>query len=112
MNDRIHVVERKSVPEGDRKRHRLRRLNESTRAKYDPHARPNASMPAWVCECANENCVEAVNLTVAEYDAVRTDPTHYLVAPCNEHVMSRLQRVVERHERYWVTATFERDTPE
>ena len=60
------------------------------------------SMPDWVCECANENCTEAVTLTVAEYEAVRADPTHFLVAPSADHVVAGVERIVERHERYWV----------
>ena len=59
-------------------------------------------MPAWICECANESCVEAVNLTLSEYEAVRSVPARFIVAPCLEHVMTGLERVIERQERYWV----------
>jgi hypothetical protein len=34
----------------------------------------------FVCECSEEGCNEAVALTLAEYEAVRADPTHFLVA--------------------------------
>jgi hypothetical protein len=58
-------------------------------------------MPDWVCECAN-NCSEPVQLTIAEYEAVRSDPTHFMVAPSPAHVVEQIEDVVARHERYWV----------
>jgi len=41
-------------------------------------------------------------MTVAEYEAVRADPTHFLIAPSPEHVEAEIERIVARHERYWV----------
>ena len=35
----------------------------------------------FVCECSDEGCNASVELTLAEYEAVRADPTHFLVAP-------------------------------
>ena len=35
----------------------------------------------FVCECSDEGCNEPVELTVPEYEAVRAEPTHFLVAP-------------------------------
>ena len=35
----------------------------------------------FVCECSEEGCNEAVVLTLPEYEAVRADPTHFIVAP-------------------------------
>lgn len=56
----------------------------------------------WVCECAAEACDVPVQLTVAEYEAVRADPHRFFVAPSDDHVFPELERVVERKERYWV----------
>lgn len=81
---------------------RFRKINEEIEPTNAAHAWFEPSMPAWVCECANENCTEAVNLTVAEYEAVRADATRFLVAPSIEHVVRGVERVAERHERYWV----------
>jgi hypothetical protein len=41
----------------------------------------------FVCECSDEQCNEAVELTLPEYEAVRAVPTHFLVAP--GHVWER-----------------------
>jgi hypothetical protein len=56
----------------------------------------------WVCECADEECLEPVRLTVAEYESVRAVPSHFLVAPSDDHVFPEVERVLVRHERYWV----------
>jgi hypothetical protein len=81
-----------------------RGLNDSIRAE---HLRRGTlpSMLAWVCECGNEACLEALNLTVSEYTAVRAHPTRFVVAPGPEHVGSGFPQVAERHERYWVVDT-------
>jgi hypothetical protein len=56
----------------------------------------------WVCECADERCSQLVELTIPEYEHVRSLATRFFVAPGDEHVWPDLERVVERHERYWV----------
>jgi hypothetical protein len=81
---------------------RFRQLNEEIEPTNAAHAWFDPSMPDWVCECANEDCAQAVTLTVTDYEAVRAEPTHFLVAPSAEHVVSGVERVVERHESYWV----------
>jgi hypothetical protein len=50
-----------------------------------------------------------VDLTVWEYDAVRADPTHFVVAPSIEHAGRGVERVVERHEGFWVVEMLEGD---
>ncbi len=34
----------------------------------------------FLCECSDEECNDAVELTLADYDAVRSQPTHFLIA--------------------------------
>jgi hypothetical protein len=81
---------------------RFRKINERIEPTNAAHAWFEPSMPEWVCECANEDCAQAVQMTVAEYEAVRADPTHFLVVPSSEHVVSAIEHVVERYDRYWV----------
>ena len=81
---------------------RFRQLNEKIEPMNSAHAWFDPSMPDWVCECVDEDCAQAVTLTVADYEAVRAEPTHFLVAPSAEHVVSGVERVVERYESYWV----------
>jgi hypothetical protein len=60
----------------------------------------------WICECAADACVERIELSPAEYEAVRNDGTHFLVAPGDEHVFLEVERVSERNECYWVVEKF------
>ena len=60
----------------------------------------------WVCECAHETCLERVALAPCEYEAIRSDPTHFVVAPGEEHVLPEIERVIRRHARYWVVEKF------
>jgi hypothetical protein len=54
----------------------------------------------WVCECPNESCIERVSLTSGEYERVRADSTHFLVAP--GHVDPEVERILEQHRGFWV----------
>jgi hypothetical protein len=55
----------------------------------------------FVCECIKDDCLAPIVATLEEYDAVRTDPTHYLVAV--GHVSERdTEKVVVRTSHYWV----------
>ena len=56
----------------------------------------------WICECADETCTERIELTPQQYEEVRDNPTHFIVAPGPEHVIPDVERIVERHGRYWV----------
>ena len=78
MNDRLHLVD---VLE--QRGERLERL---------------------MCECSAMECSLLVELTGAEYLAVREDGARFVVYPDDEHVNPRIECVVARHERYWVVA--------
>lgn len=60
------------------------------------------SDPLWVCECPYQDCIEQVEMSLAEYAAVREDPTHFVVAPGEDHVVPDVERIVSKGERYWV----------
>jgi hypothetical protein len=36
---------------------------------------------SFVCECSRADCVEALTLTLEEYEAIRAEPTWFVVAP-------------------------------
>jgi hypothetical protein len=81
---------------------RYREYNERIEPHNRVHNWVDPPMPDWTCECGRETCAEPVQLTVEEYEAVRSDPTHFLVAPSSEHVISSVERIVEKQDRYWV----------
>jgi hypothetical protein len=62
-----------------------------------------AGLRDYVCECSRLSCAEIVTLSEAEYQRVRSDSTHFLVAP--GHVDERFELVVSSvEERYEVIA--------
>jgi hypothetical protein len=80
----------------------FREQNERIEGSNAAHSWVNPPFADWMCECAVETCSVAVRMTVAEYEKVRAEPTYFLVAPGNEHVVADVERVVFEHERYWV----------
>ena len=41
----------------------------------------DAAHPAFLCECANPDCVDMIVLSVAEYESIRSSPTRFPVKP-------------------------------
>lgn len=56
----------------------------------------------WICECADETCTERITMSSEEYEDLRSNPTHFAVAPDETHVIFEAERVVAAHKRYWV----------
>ena len=61
----------------------------------------------FVCECADETCTKRIGVTLPEYEAVRSDGNLFLIAPDDAHYVADVERVVEKHERFWVVEKFE-----
>jgi hypothetical protein len=78
----------------------FREVNERIRGVSESLAEA-AEYVEFVCECSQPACHEPVPLTYREYEAVRANPTHFLVAP--EHRWRpESERVISVVERYWV----------
>jgi hypothetical protein len=60
----------------------------------------------WVCECADESCIELVSMSLSEYEAVRASGNRFFVAPDDSHLWPDVERVVERTERYWIVEKY------
>ena len=59
----------------------------------------------FVCECADPSCAERVPATLNQYEEVRSDGTHFLLAP--GHEVTEVERVVKRpHRRFVVVEKF------
>jgi hypothetical protein len=56
----------------------------------------------FVCECGNLGCSETVELTIAEYEAVRSGFERFLVMP--GHEIQEIEDVIEHHGTYMVVA--------
>ena len=59
----------------------------------------------FLCECGDENCTAPVRLTLAEYEDVRSDPTHFAIA--HGHEVIDVERVIDQNERFAVVEKFE-----
>ena len=53
-----------------------------------------------VCECGNQTCIEQTELSPTEYEAVRSDPSLFIVKP--GHDDPDVETVVERRDGYHV----------
>jgi hypothetical protein len=54
----------------------------------------------FVCECSDQECAEALEITAAEYERVRADGARFVV--CAGHQLPELERVVEGNDRFLV----------
>jgi hypothetical protein len=52
----------------------------------------------WVCECADSGCVERIELSLAEYDAIRAHAGRFVALA--GHALSGAGRIVERVNGY------------
>ena len=58
----------------------------------------------FVCECADDNCMERITVTIDQYEELRHVPTHFIVKP--GHVYPEFERVVEEIEGFSVVENF------
>src|SRR5437868_6232927 len=68
----------------------------------NPDSGNTSAQDRFVCECTRLDCTELLPLTTAEYEALRANPTHFIVAPDPSHFIADVERIVERTEHYWV----------
>lgn len=52
----------------------------------------------FVCECADPGCTDRVTADLESYEAVREEPTRFIVSP--GHVVPAVELVVERNGDY------------
>jgi hypothetical protein len=55
-----------------------------------------------ICECADASCSEIVQLTPAEYETVRREPTHFINAHGHSRNAGPWAQVIQQSERYSV----------
>jgi hypothetical protein len=55
----------------------------------------------YLCECGEESCLARVELSPAEYQAVRSHPARFFVVPGHEDLTAG-EVVVEQHDRFTV----------
>lgn len=74
-----------------------RRVNEAIE-----RGAPDTGTAVFVCECGTLGCNATVELTIPEYEGVRSGFQRFLVVP--GHELEEIEDVVERHPSYLVVA--------
>jgi hypothetical protein len=69
----------------------FREVNE---AIAETAARFDAEEADFICECADPQCAHRVTAELEDYEEVRSDATHFLLAP--GHHEPEVERVIER----------------
>ena len=77
----------------------FREVNERVRAIASVHG-DDDHVYEFFCECSNADCTFQLQATIAEYEAVRANSAHFMIAP--EHALPEIEIVVERMEQRWV----------
>ncbi len=54
----------------------------------------------FLCECGDPSCTEAIPMTLAEYEGVRRDPTHFALVP--GHELEDVEQVILQNDRFAV----------
>ena len=67
----------------------FREVNERLREVADP----SIALAQYVCECSRAECSETIELDLADYDAIRSTPNAFVIAPGHEKLEH--ERVVE-----------------
>ena len=71
----------------------FREVNE---AIADTAARFDAEEADFICECADPQCAHRVTAELEQYEEVRSEGTHFLLAP--GHHEPEVEKIVERTE--------------
>ncbi len=72
----------------------FRAANERMADWEERHSEEDAEL--YHCECADMDCLEKISLSKAEYEHVRDDSTHFLVAQGHED--PEIETVIETHD--------------
>jgi hypothetical protein len=76
----------------------FREINERLRELAEGADEPGT----WNCECTDVTCLAQIEMSLAEYDAVRARATWFVVRPDEDHVVPDVERVVRRTPGYWI----------
>ena len=77
----------------------FREVNERVREIAAAHGE-DEHVYEFYCECSNADCTFQLPATLADYESVRADASHFLIAP--EHALPEIEVVVRRTDEWWV----------
>jgi hypothetical protein len=73
----------------------FRQVNEQIRGLTATFGTENGTMTV-ICECGNSGCTDQLVVGVDDYERVRSDPRHYIIA--QGHEFPDLEKVVESND--------------
>jgi hypothetical protein len=77
----------------------FRGVNEKVREVRGDSA-GEGSFIQFICECGRGDCVEQLQVTLVEYERVRSEPEYFLIKP--GHELLDVEFVSERNDRFLV----------
>jgi hypothetical protein len=77
----------------------FRSANERLRERAEVIAALGRSIP-FFCECIDETCMARIDLTLEDYERVRSEDGHFVIAP--GHPQLDGERVVEKEEHFLI----------
>jgi hypothetical protein len=78
----------------------FREVNERIEEAVERAVREDDHVYEFLCECSNADCTLLLPLTIPEYEAVRSDPRQFIVAP--GHELPEIENVVARNRGYQI----------
>lgn len=81
---------------------RFREANERIRSTAESMELDHSDALPFLCECAEESCIEVLQLSHDEYEAVRAHPTHFINARGHAVHGRGWVRVLDEFDRYTV----------
>jgi hypothetical protein len=77
----------------------VRRANEEIHSQSD--GRSQRRLIGLICECSRQGCLSPIAVPIADYETLRADHRHCLVAP--GHIWDETsEQVVLRTDMYWI----------
>ena len=74
--------------------------NRRLRFELDDETGGNDEPVPFLCECGDESCAEAMEMTGDTFMSIHSAPNRFAVMP--GHVLGEVEWVVETGERFWV----------
>jgi hypothetical protein len=82
----------------------FRSVNEQIEATNEKFSVSIGDRVDFVCECADDRCMERIAVTLDRYEDLRRYPTHFIVLA--GHVYPEFERVVEQVDGYVIVEKF------
>ena len=79
----------------------FRRANERLRERAESIVEPGQSVP-FLCECIDEKCMDRLDLTLEDYERVRSDGEHFVIVP--GHPLLDGEKIVEEGNRFLIVS--------